>query len=300
MQTIETSVFSLSREQLDRLCQDISREVTRLQYEGHMLRVYLVKVGFALPEWTYGSHSHPFYEAHIVLSGAISYTTTETTSLIGPGSVLLHEIGTVHNWQVVAGGFQCLGIHFDVEPRIPVQVNGPWPVWPDMLWEVALLLEDARRQQIGWQTRARWRMGIVLSRLLTLAEWKKDSLVASRLTDDPIATLDTFLQENLHRQLTLDDVAAHIGVSKRSLVRYVRQWVGETVMQRLQRYRMGRATELLSFSRLSLKEIADAIGIPDVSYFSACYCRYHHLTPSQFRRQFEKTETGYVLPCETR
>ena len=67
-------------------------------------------------------------------------------------------------------------------------------------------------------------------------------------------------------------------------------------MQRLQRYRMGRATELLSFSRLSLKEIAAAVGIPDISYFSACYRRYHHLTPKQFRRQFVNTGTGYVFP----
>ena len=218
MQTIETPVLSLSREELDRLCQEISREVTRLQYESHTLRLISVSVGFALPEWTYGSHTHPFYEAHIVLSGTISYTTSDTTSLIGPGSVLLHEIGTVHNWQVVEGGFQCLGIHFDAEPHIAVQANGPWPEWPDMLWEVALLLDDARRRQTGWRTRARWRMGILLSRLLTLAEWKQESLVAGRLKDDPIATLDTFLQENLHRQLTLDDVAAHLAISKRSLV----------------------------------------------------------------------------------
>jgi AraC-like DNA-binding protein len=53
-------------------------------------------------------------------------------------------------------------------------------------------------------------------------------------------------------------------------------------MTRLLELRMGRAAELLREGRLSVKQIAAAVGIPEPSYFCRCFRKAYGCTPLTF------------------
>jgi len=60
----------------------------------------------------------------------------------------------------------------------------------------------------------------------------------------------TWIRDNLARSLTLDDIAAHAGVSTRTLIRRFREQTGTTPLQWLHRARIRQAQHLLETTQL--------------------------------------------------
>ncbi|MCJ8056632.1 AraC family transcriptional regulator [Shinella curvata] len=95
----------------------------------------------------------------------------------------------------------------------------------------------------------------------------------------------THLAENLDQPVSLDDLAAIFNLSRRHLTRLFCEHTGETVLAHLQRLRMRRAQELLRHTRLSVLQVAGAVGFQSPSHFSALFAREAGMNPDQWRRQ---------------
>jgi transcriptional regulator GlxA family with amidase domain len=92
--------------------------------------------------------------------------------------------------------------------------------------------------------------------------------------------------ENLDRPLTLDDLAAHESMSKRTFTRRFRDEVGVSPGQWLAQQRVERARELLEKTDLAVDRIAE-----DAGFGTAASLRQHLQTalgvsPSAYRRTF--------------
>ncbi|WP_435600742.1 GlxA family transcriptional regulator [Streptomyces sp. C10-9-1] len=79
-----------------------------------------------------------------------------------------------------------------------------------------------------------------------------------------------WMEENLHRLLTLDEIAAHAAVSPRTLNRRFRAGTGTAPLQWLLAARVRRARELLETTALSVEQVAVAAG-----FGSAVTLRHH-------------------------
>ncbi len=86
-------------------------------------------------------------------------------------------------------------------------------------------------------------------------------------------------------ELTVDAVAAAIGLSPSHLARLFRQATGRPLHQTLVDIRLRRAADLLRGGHHSIKEIANLTGWSSQLYFSAAFRRAHGLSPSAFRMQ---------------
>lgn len=53
--------------------------------------------------------------------------------------------------------------------------------------------------------------------------------------------------------------------------------------------RLRKATDLLSSSNLSIKEIANEVGFQDEKYFMRVFKKYKKMTPSEFRNAYYRT-----------
>ncbi|HEX2948473.1 MAG TPA: helix-turn-helix transcriptional regulator [Armatimonadota bacterium] len=157
-----------------------------------------------------------------------------------------------------------------------------WPIWPDLLQEFLLLLDDVHHRTPGWHHRIAPRITIILSRMLSIGGWPNTPMAVPASGTDLVTIIDQFFKDNLARPLTLSDVTAHVGMSERTLCRQFRDLTGETVMERLLNLRMDRAATLLVETDASLAEVGMQVGIADASYF----CR-------RFRRHFDKTANFY-------
>lgn len=266
------------------LCQRITAVLTPATLAGHRLVVYDVHPHQLATRYTMREHVHSYYEGHIVLRGQAVYR--RGMQPLEPGHALLHGPHMPHNWQTADERCLRMLFWFSLEPAVLPPAEIDWPCWPELLWDVSLLLHDAQLAAPGWQYRANARVATIISRLLSMANWPESGEPVER--DDELSLVDVveqFMRDNLTRQLTLEDIATQAGISTRTLCRQFQQLTGVTVIERLFTLRMEHAADLLTGSTVKLAVIAEEVGLPEPSYFCRCFRKYFHMTPNEFRKE---------------
>ncbi|KES03787.1 AraC family transcriptional regulator [Streptomyces toyocaensis] len=92
---------------------------------------------------------------------------------------------------------------------------------------------------------------------------------------------------NLHRPLTLADIAGHAAMSVRSLNRHFRAQTGTTPQQWLLRARVRRAQQLLETTDLPVERIADASGFGSAVTLRHHFARVAGTSPHAYRTAFQ-------------
>lgn len=93
-----------------------------------------------------------------------------------------------------------------------------------------------------------------------------------------------FIKANLHRKLSIDEIAANIGISKYYFIRLFKKTTGYTVANHINILRCEHAKELLLDENLSVKQIAMLCGFDNCSYFANIFRKHIGLTPSEYKR----------------
>ncbi|MFC4600919.1 response regulator [Cohnella hongkongensis] len=110
-------------------------------------------------------------------------------------------------------------------------------------------------------------------------------------------TLDkalTFMKANYARDISLDDVAGHVGMSSSYFSTYFKQETEVSFVEYLTRLRMDAAKKLMKDTDLRLYEIAAMVGYQDVKYFSRLFKKTMNVTPGEYRQFFDRKDEGYV------
>jgi AraC family transcriptional regulator of adaptative response / methylphosphotriester-DNA alkyltransferase methyltransferase len=89
-------------------------------------------------------------------------------------------------------------------------------------------------------------------------------------------------------ELSLTRVARQIATSRRQLQRSFAEVGGTSFRRELQRIRMSRAAELLHDGRLSVQEVAAAVGYRQPAQFAKAFRRSHGAPPSSFRQSNDR------------
>jgi transcriptional regulator GlxA family with amidase domain len=97
------------------------------------------------------------------------------------------------------------------------------------------------------------------------------------------------MEQQLHRRLTVTELAGAAGVSAAHLTRLFRQGTGTTPAAFLRALRMARARLLLERTNLSVAEVMAQVGIADRSHFGRDFQRAHGVAPSAVREPLKVT-----------
>ncbi|MFE6892593.1 GlxA family transcriptional regulator [Streptomyces sp. NPDC057694] len=95
-----------------------------------------------------------------------------------------------------------------------------------------------------------------------------------------------WLQDNLSRDLALADIAAHAGISTRTLMRRFREQTGTTPLQWLHLARIRRAQHLLETTGHPVERIAAQVGFGSPTAFRDRFKRTTGVSPQAYRRSF--------------
>lgn len=95
-----------------------------------------------------------------------------------------------------------------------------------------------------------------------------------------------WLDDNSARELTIEDIAAHAGMSARTLNRRFREQTGSTPLQWLLRARIRRAQYLLEATGHSVDRIATQVGFGSTTAFRERFRRVVGTTPQTYRNTF--------------
>jgi AraC-like DNA-binding protein len=269
-------------ETLRELCLLLPSFMPSVLLRGHQVRVLHLQAGPTTPHLHFPRHVQTVYEGHLVLGGAGWYTIA-TPRQLAPGSLLLHAPGVEHEWETRAARLDWMIFWLHLDPAVPVPEPPAWPIEPAAVWEVALLLEDYRARRPGWQERAIARLTTLLSYLIGVAALpvieRRPPTAAQLLVD----AVEMYLHQSLARPLQAPEIAAHVGISTRSLHRLYQSTLGQGVMTRLLTIRLVRAAQLLLTTELTVSAISDQVGINGASYFGKCFRKLFHVTPQQYR-----------------
>jgi transcriptional regulator GlxA family with amidase domain len=101
-----------------------------------------------------------------------------------------------------------------------------------------------------------------------------------------LATVLAWLEENLHEEIALRDIARHAATSVRSLSRHFKEQTGTTPLQWLLRARVRRAQLLLETTPSSVERVAANAGFGSVASFREQFHRVVGTSPQSYRRAF--------------
>lgn len=94
----------------------------------------------------------------------------------------------------------------------------------------------------------------------------------------------TLMEANIEEPLSSDDLAYHVGVSRRHLERLFKQYLQNVPSQYYLELRLNHARQLLRTDEQPILQVGLSCGFSSASYFSTAYRNHFGMTPRQERR----------------
>lgn len=103
--------------------------------------------------------------------------------------------------------------------------------------------------------------------------------------DELMKRVMAFIEEHLdNSDVTIDDMALAVGVSRSGLHRKVKSMLGTSPMEFLREARIRKAVQLLSHTSKTVSEVAYSCGFSDPKYFSKCFKAAIGQTPTEYKK----------------
>lgn len=103
--------------------------------------------------------------------------------------------------------------------------------------------------------------------------------------NDMIVLAKRYMQDNYDNpELTLSDVAAHVGLNEKYFSNRFTKEAGETVSSYLTGIRMQKAKEILKTTNFKVYEIAEMVGYHNVEHFNRVFKKECQVSPTKYRK----------------
>jgi LacI family transcriptional regulator len=101
--------------------------------------------------------------------------------------------------------------------------------------------------------------------------------------DEQVAKAMRYIWHNIDRPITIEEIAAHVGISHSTLGRLFRQHLQRSIVEQIVNMRIDRAKEMLTSGKLPVKNVGEACGFNTASYFNNVFHVATGMTPRKFR-----------------
>ena len=99
-----------------------------------------------------------------------------------------------------------------------------------------------------------------------------------------ISRVLTYIEENIHRKITLEEVAQSVGRSHSGITHLFKKELGMSFKEALIEAKLTKAEDYLKNSPdMSIQEVASLVGFDDQFYFSRLFRKYRGSSPSKFK-----------------
>jgi LacI family transcriptional regulator len=153
------------------------------------------------------------------------------------------------------------------------------------LSSVALNAETAGYRAAGlldamMQGRVRKRQKIVVESLGVVTRRSTEILAVD---DEDVANALQFIRRQKGHGISVDQVAAEVAMSRRSLEKRFRDTIGRTILEEIQLGRLERAKRLLLETTYPISKVAEIAGFGSPGYFIQFFQRHVGRTPRKYR-----------------
>lgn len=261
---------------------------------------------FLPPASVKSPHKHEFYELYLFESGSAVHNVDFQTYHIRDNQLFFIEQGKVHHWEKNISNqltgyrilftraflqnsfvssdflFELMFLHkLRYKPLLDISANSKLYTYAD------LLLNEYETTEIALDN-------IKALLFLFLNEIKRNTvsteIVDAGYTKAQILCYQHFLkavEENYHKELSLNDYAKIANLSTRQLSRMVKEVSGKTLNKIVVDRRILQSKRLLKYSDLPISAIAHEVGFKEPSYFAKVFKMLNDSTPLEFRKQLK-------------
>jgi len=99
-----------------------------------------------------------------------------------------------------------------------------------------------------------------------------------------------YIHVHLHEPVTLEDVAEHAKLSPCYVSRLFKAETGMSIVDYIQKERVGAAKHMLIYSDFTLAAISQYLCFSTQSYFIKIFKKYEGVTPAQYRKYYRENE----------
>ncbi len=112
------------------------------------------------------------------------------------------------------------------------------------------------------------------------------SSVQSPTMDQRVQIVIALIEEDLRRELSLDDLAKSVNLSASRLRHLFTTETGTSPAQYLKSIRIRKAKEMLETTFLSVKQIMSLVGFVDRKHFACDFKKTYGTSPTEYRKLY--------------
>lgn len=109
-----------------------------------------------------------------------------------------------------------------------------------------------------------------------------------RMSDYYVRAALRFIEKNFARKITIEEIASVCGIDRSYFGKIFRQAIGFSPQAFLLNYRMGKASELLRHTDMSIADIAAAVGYENPLHFSRAFKKSIGSAPRDWRKSHRR------------
>ena len=180
-----------------------------------------------------------------------------------------------------------MGLEGDYFVRLPPEENPTLSVHPHCVARIEGIFRECYTTLVG---------GFVLPRMVYISKlmhnlladlFYNNSSYSSGMRSSHFHDLGptfAFLRHNLHRPVSLAEMAQHAGLSPSHFSHVFREQTNHSPVDYFIYLKVQHACSLLILTQLAIKEISQAVGYRDSYYFSRLFRKVMGVSPSEYRR----------------
>ncbi|MEK3890494.1 AraC family transcriptional regulator [Bacillus sp. FSL K6-3431] len=270
-----------------------------LKLSGDSVSFYIHYWGVTPAHYDNPLHKHSFFEVCYVIDGEGSYSDNGIETPLVSGSLFLSRPGIWHQIKSQTGLF-LLFVAFEIiesetsetainqfrqlanTKSFVTEVNDLFPsilIWKTLLMQSTII--NYFQKEIV-HTLA-YSLLISLHQVFTNDQIETEKIIVRR-TSPNLHRAKLYIRDNLSQPLQLNDLACYLHISTRHLSRIFSIELGESFTGYIRKERIKRASELLTSTKRTIKDIADDTGFTSVHYFSRIFKAETGVPPGYFRK----------------
>lgn len=246
-------------------------------------------VSFSVLKASYGYHTEgnnqKFYEIRYILDGEGSLKYKGRSYLLKKGEGCLIDCGQEYYYQANSDNWVSTCLRFNGAPACPIVqeyvLSDNVKFTDDMFSNFeplqAHILQCTQKVSLSKKYEVSCTFYMLLTNLL-IAQSKTQS------TLEVIEKIVSYIQANYMKNLTLDELSRHFGLSRTHMTRCFKEHTGFAPHEYITQVRIYNAKYLLRATDLPIEEVSRQTGFSDSVYFIQVFKRMEGITPSKFRK----------------
>ncbi len=241
------------------------------------------------------AHWHEYLELHYIITGESVFYINQNPIIAKEGDLILSNSNELHRGICRVAPMESCRLLFSLEDLSPELDNRGY-VFQNLVEKdekiksciLSLCREDAL-QQAGYKQACKaivTELVVHLCRNYVAQTLSSEDTRRRQKNRDRCNRLITFIEANYALQISNQDLADLVHLSKDRFEHFFRENFAITPLQYIQNYRMKMAKKLIKEGNVPVYKVAQMVGFTDYNYFGRTFRNHFGCTPTQMAKEY--------------